>query len=150
MIGIPRNHMCRFASLFEHFSLFKFTSFHVLLGGVKETAKISSPPNKTWKLVNLNRQKVFKRLANLHIWFLGIPITMHYVITLCDKCFLSYYGFSALFTGTSRYRVRKHGVGVKCDTQGGLLHTSHPILMVLTPFYAMCLLKLWFFRNDLL
>ena len=24
------------------------------------------------------------------------------------------------------------------------MHTSHPILMVLTPFYAMCLLKLWF------
>ena len=56
-----------------------------------------------------------KRLANLHIWFLGIPITMHYVRTLCDKCFLSYYGFSAFFTGTSRYRVLQHGVGVEWD-----------------------------------
>ena len=42
-----------------------------------------------------------------------MSITMHYVRTLCDKYFLSYFGFSTVFTGRSRYRVLKHGVGVK-------------------------------------
>ena len=40
-------------------------------------------------------------------------ITMHYVRTLCNNYFLSYDGLSAFFTGRSRYKVLKHGVGVK-------------------------------------
>ena len=47
--------------------------------------------------------------------FLGMPIAMHFVTTLCDKYFLSYYGFSAFVMGRSRYWVLKHGVRVKCD-----------------------------------
>ena len=46
---------------------------------------------------------------------LCMQITMHYVRTLCDKYILSYYGFSAFCMGRSRYRVLKHGVGVKWD-----------------------------------
>ena len=44
-----------------------------------------------------------------------MPITMHYVRTLCDKCFLSYDCFSLFLTGRLRYRVVKHGVGVEWD-----------------------------------
>ena len=29
--------------------------------------------------------------------FVGVPIAMHYVTTVCDKYFLSYYGFSWFF-----------------------------------------------------
>ena len=42
-------------------------------------------------------------------------ITMHSVKTLCDKDFFSYFGFSTFFMGRSKYRVLKHGVGVKWD-----------------------------------
>ena len=44
-----------------------------------------------------------------------MPITMHYVRTLCDKYFLSYDGFSVFLTGRFRHRVLKHGVGVEWD-----------------------------------
>ena len=40
-------------------------------------------------------------------------IAMHLLELLCDKYFLSYYGFSTFFMGRSRYRVVKDGEGVK-------------------------------------
>ena len=46
-----------------------------------------------------------------------MPITMHYVRSLCDKYFLSYYSFSAFCMGRSRYWVMKHGKRVKWDTR---------------------------------
>ena len=49
--------------------------------------------------------------------FLGMPITVHYVRTLCDKYFLSYDGFSEFLTGRFRHRVLKHGVGVEWDVR---------------------------------
>ena len=56
--------------------------------------------------------------------FLGMPIAMHYVRTLCDKYFLSYYVFSAFFMGRSRYWVLKHGVGVKWDLRRTAAYVS--------------------------
>ena len=60
-------------------------------------------------------KSVHKDLQICTYRFLGMPIAMHYVTTLCDKYFLNYYGFSAFVMGRSRYRVLKHCVGVKCD-----------------------------------
>ena len=37
---------------------------------------------------------------------------MHYVRTLCDKYFLSYYGFSAFPWEGQDILLKKHGVGV--------------------------------------
>ena len=49
------------------------------------------PLTKNWKTINLHREKVFtKTCKSAHIGFLGMPIAMHYVTTLCDKYFLSY------------------------------------------------------------
>ena len=66
--------------------------------------------------VNWNREKsVWKGLNICTYRFVGMPIAMHYVRTLCDKYFLSYYGFSWFVTGRSKYRVLKHVVGVEWD-----------------------------------
>ena len=46
---------------------------------------------------------------------LCMPITVHYVQTLCDKYFLSYDGFSWFLTGRLRHRVWKHSVVVESD-----------------------------------
>ena len=93
---------------------------------------LNSPWQKTEKLQFAQRKSVCK---SAHIGFLGMPIAMHYVRTMCDKYFLSYYGLSAFFMGRSRYWVMKHGVGVN-GTQGRLLHMSHPIFMVLNPMFC--------------
>ena len=75
----------------------------------------NSPLTKTEKTSICIGKKCLQRLPNCTYRFLGMLITMHYVKTLCDKYFLSYYGFSAFFMQRSRYRVLKHGVGVKWD-----------------------------------
>ena len=49
--------------------------------------------------------------------FLGMPITMHYDRTLCDKYFLSYDGFLWFLTGRCMHRVLKHCVVVEWDTR---------------------------------
>ena len=52
------------------------------------------PLTKDWKNINLHREKVFAKACKICAYrFLGMPIAMHYVRTLCDKYFLSYYGF---------------------------------------------------------
>ena len=81
--------------------------------------------------------------------FLGMPITMHYVRTLCDKYFLSYYGFSAFFMGRSRYRVLKHGVGVKWDPRRTAAYV-HPIFMVLNLIFYYVSLKIVIFHEPLI
>ena len=49
-----------------------------------------TPPDKKIKNVNFNREKhVWKALKLCTYRFLGVPIAMHYVRTLCDKYFLS-------------------------------------------------------------
>ena len=74
------------------------------------------PLTKTEKTHQFSQGKsVYKDLQICTYRFLGMPIAMHFVTTLCDKYFLSYYGFSAFVMGRSRYRVLKHCVGVKCD-----------------------------------
>ena len=52
-----------------------------------------------------------------HIGLWGMPIAMHYVINLCDNCFLSNDGFSWFLTGRFRHRVLKHGVRVEWDAR---------------------------------
>ena len=52
--------------------------------------KCETPPEK---------KKNFNVCKSAHIGFLGMPIAMHYVRTMCDKYFLSYYGLSAFFYG---------------------------------------------------
>ena len=44
-------------------------------------------------------------------------IAIHYVKTLCDKYFLTYYGIYVFLTGRFKHRVLKHGVGVEWDTR---------------------------------
>ena len=76
----------------------------------------SSPWQKTEKNINLHMGKsVCKGLQISTYRFLNMPIAMHYIRTLCDEYFLSYYGFSSFFTGRSRYRVLIHGVEVQWD-----------------------------------
>ena len=57
---------------------------------------LNSPWQKTEKLQFAQRKSVCK---SAHIGFLGMPIAMHYVRTMCDRYFLSYYGLSAFFYG---------------------------------------------------
>ena len=77
---------------------------------------LNSTWQKTEKNINLHMGKsVCKGLQIPTYRFLNMPIVMHYIRTLCDKYFLSYYGFSSFFTGRSRYRVVKHGVEVQWD-----------------------------------
>ena len=57
---------------------------------------LNSPWKKKLKKCQFAQGKsVCKGLQICTYRFLDIPITMHYVRTLCDKYFLSYYGFSA-------------------------------------------------------
>ena len=53
-------------------------------------------PDKKLKKCQFAQGKVFaKACKSAHTGFLGMLMTTHYVRTLCDKYFLSYYGFSA-------------------------------------------------------
>ena len=93
---------------------------------------------KLKKKINLHGEKVFAKALQICTYgFLGMPIVMHYVRTLCDKYFLSYYGSSAFFMGRSRYRVLKHGVGVKWDPRRTAAHVpSH--FHGFEPDYLLC------------
>ena len=54
-----------------------------------------SPPDKKNKKHQFEQGKSLgKGLKICTYTFLGVPIAMHYLRTLCDKCFLSYDGFS--------------------------------------------------------
>ena len=57
---------------------------------------LNSPLKKMKKCQFAQGKSVFKRLKICTYRFLGMPIAMHYVRTLCDKYFLSYDGFSCL------------------------------------------------------
>ena len=53
-----------------------------------------SPPDKKYKIHQFEQgQSLAKGLKICTYRFLGVPVTMHYLRTLCDKCFLSYDGF---------------------------------------------------------
>ena len=74
------------------------------------------PLTKNWKQHQFSQGKSFHKDLQICTYrFLGMPITMHFVTTVCDKYFLSYYDFSAFVMGRSRYWVLKHCVRVKCD-----------------------------------
>ena len=50
------------------------------------------------KNVNLYREKVFEKAwKSAHIGFLGMPITVHYVRTLCEKYFVELWWFFLIF-----------------------------------------------------
>ena len=82
---------------------------------VKFLAVHLTPPTKNENNVNLCRERCLKDLKICTYRFLDMPITMHYVRTLCDKYFLRYYGFPWYLIGRFRHRVLKHGVGVEWD-----------------------------------
>ena len=69
--------------------------------------------NVKLKNINLKSEKLFEKAWKYR--FLGVPITMHYVIILCYKYFPSYDSFSSFLRGRFRHRVLKHGVGVEWD-----------------------------------
>ena len=105
-----------FANTFSLCKLMGF--FSVFCQGEWNLAVSWTPPDKKLKKCQFaQRKSVCKGLQICTYRFLGMPITMHYVRSLCDKYFLSYYGFSAFCMGRSRYRVMKYGVGVKWDTR---------------------------------
>ena len=65
---------------------------------VKFLAVSLIPPEKKWKKSQFVEGKsVWKGLKICTYMFLGMPIAMHYVRTLCDKYFLSYDGFLLIF-----------------------------------------------------
>ena len=77
-----------------------------------------TPPNTKWKKTSIwTGKKCSKRLENLHRQVFRMPITMHYIRTLCDKYFFSYEGFSEFLTRRFRHRVLKHGVWVEWDAR---------------------------------
>ena len=78
-----------------------------------------------------------------------MPIIMHYVRTLCDKYFLSYYGISSIFTRGSTYRVLKHGVGVKWDPRRTAAYVPI-IFMVLNPIFFYVSPKIVIFHEPLI
>ena len=51
--------------------------------------------------------------------------------------------------GRSRYRILKHGVGVKWDPRRIAAYVPIQCSWFWTPFSVICLLKLWFFMNHL-
>ena len=75
---------------------------------------------------------------------------MHYVRTLCDKYFLSYYGFSAFCMGRSRYWVMKYGVGVKWDTRRTAGYVRIPFSWFWTPCSTMWSPKIVIFHELLI
>ena len=135
----------------SHFSAFFPVKINKMLH--KFLALCLTPPDKKWKktFINLNREKVFwKGLKICTYRFWGMPTAMHYVRTLCDKYFLSYDGFSWFpLTGRFRHRVLKHGCKGRMGCKEDCCICPIPFWWYLTPFYATCLLKFWFFRNCL-
>ena len=107
--GMPQTlHMC----YSSHFNPF----FPVKINKCEFFTVSWTPPDKNWKQDQFSQGKSFHKDLQICTYrFLGMPIAMHFVTTLCDKYFLNYYGFSAFVMGRSRYWVLKHGVRVKCD-----------------------------------
>ena len=109
-----------------------------------------TPLTKIEKNINFNREKVFKKSLNMYMYmFLGMLIEMHYVRTCVTSSFWVIMVFLDFFPGRSKCRVLKNGVGVKMGPKDNCC--IGPILYswFWAPFYAMCLPKLWFFRNHI-
>ena len=138
-----------FANTFSLCKLMFFFSFFVR--GSEILAVSWTPPDKkNWKKHQFAQGKsVCKGLQICTYRFLGMLIIMHYVRTLCDKYFLSYYGFSAFSMGRSRYRVLKHGVWVKWDPRRTAAYVlSH--FMVLNPIFCYVSPKIVIFHELLI
>ena len=74
-------------------------------------------PNQTLKNVNLHREKVFAKAcksAHIGFWVCWSQCT---VLKLCVTSTFQLLWFLYIFMGRSKYRVLKHGVGVKWDTR---------------------------------
>ena len=111
---------------------------------------LNSPWQKTEKQHQFAQGKsVCKGLQICTYGFLGMLIVMHYVRTLCDKYFLSYYGSSAFFMGRSRYGVLKQGVGVKWDPRRTAAYV-HSIFMVLNLIFYYVSPKIVIFHELLI
>ena len=75
-----------------------------------------TPPDKKWKICQFVQGKsVWKGLKICTYRFLGMPITVHYVRTLCEKYFVELWWFFLIFDRKFMYRVLKHCVGVELD-----------------------------------
>ena len=105
---------------------------------------LNSPWQKTEKLQFAQRKSVCK---SAHIGFLGMPIAMHYVRTMCDKYFLSYYGLSAFFYGKVKILGYETWCRGKMGPKEDCCICPIPFSWFWTPCSVMCLLKLWFFMN---
>ena len=136
--------ICTTQGISIHFSQSKSTKCDIL------AVSWTLPDNKLKKKLQFAQGKVFcKGLPICTCRFLGMAIAMHFVTTLCDKYFLNYYGFPAFVMGRSRYWVLKHGVRVKCDPRRTAAYVPSHFHGFEPHFAAMCLLKLWFFMNQL-
>ena len=78
-----------------------------------------TPPNTKWKKKHQFEQGkcIPKGLKICTDKFFGMPITIHYIRTLCEKYFFSYEGFSEFLTRRFRHNVLKHGVLVEWDAR---------------------------------
>ena len=104
-----------------------------------------TPPDKKWKICQFVQGKcVWKGLKICTYRFLGMPITMHYVRTLCEKYFVELWWFFLIFDRKFMYRVLKHCVGVELDQRRTGCIGPIPFWWFSTPFYATFLLKFWF------
>ena len=82
--------------------------------------------------------------------FLGMPIAMHYVRTLCDKYFLSYDGFSWFLTGRFRHRVLKHGCRGRMGCKEDCCICSHSMLIIFNPILCYLSPKILIFQELLI
>ena len=100
-------HMCH-SSHVMYFSHSKSTKCEILDVSL-------TPPDKKWKNINFNREKVLKRIPNQHIYVFGYADYNALCWKFVWQVLFELSWFFLIFTGRSRYGVLKHGVWVKWD-----------------------------------
>ena len=106
--------------------------------------KIKLPLTKNEKCQFVQGKSVWKGLKICTYRFLGMPITVHYVRTLCEKYFVELWWFFVIFDRKFMYRVLKHCVGVELDQRRTAAYVPFHFDGISTPFYATYLLNIWF------
>ena len=104
--------ICTTQAISTHFSQSKSTKCEIF------GCFLNSPWQKVKKCQFVQGKSVQKGLKICTCRFLGMPIAMHYVRTLCDKSFLSYDGFSccSFIENTSVKQSMKHKVCSNFET----------------------------------
>ena len=92
-------------------------------------------------------KSVWKGLKICTSMFLGIPITMHYVRTLCDKYFLSYDGFLELPLTKNEKKTHQFVQG-KSVLKGLNICTCRFLGMLITTNYVRTLYGKYFLSYD--